>query len=213
MRSKNYKLSRWLLLFMFFCLFMDLREVNAQTTINFNVTQEVLVADIFVEYTTDRLNFVFYDSSNTVTTEWFWTFGDGASATTQHTSHTYASKGVYNVCLAVKNFDDCRDTTCTTIDSYQGIQGVASEEKSFTVTPNPFQDQINIRFDLQNEGKVEINMYNTVGKLVETIYNGQVESGTFKLDHTFNKDLSLPGVYFIRLGVNGRTYTKKVIKN
>jgi len=45
----------------------------------------------------------FSDLSILEPTAWSWTFGDGASSTSQHPSHTYFSEGAYTVALTASN--------------------------------------------------------------------------------------------------------------
>lgn len=49
---------------------------------------------------------------------WAWTFGDGGTSTMQNPSHTYASSGVYLVCLTITSVDSnatCTDTYCDSV--------------------------------------------------------------------------------------------------
>ncbi len=41
---------------------------------------------------------------------WMWSFGDGATATTQNTSHLYDNKGVFTITLSVIDVNGCTDT-------------------------------------------------------------------------------------------------------
>ena len=43
-------------------------------------------------------------------TTYLWNFGDGATATTTNTTHTYAAGGAYNVSLTQTNFPGCTNT-------------------------------------------------------------------------------------------------------
>jgi PKD repeat protein len=45
----------------------------------------------------------FTDLSTDAPTSWLWDFGDGATSTLQHPSHTYAAAGVYDVSLTASN--------------------------------------------------------------------------------------------------------------
>jgi len=63
------------------------------------------------------------DSDGTVVS-WSWTFGDGASATQQHPSHTYGSGGTYSVTLTVTDNGGATGNTSqnvTVSDSSSGI--------------------------------------------------------------------------------------------
>lgn len=63
--------------------------------------------------------------------------------------------------------------------------------------PNPFNPTTKIRFDLPKNGKVKIQIYNALGKLMSTLLNKFLNRGTYEID--FNgKDLS-SGIYFYML--------------
>jgi len=70
---------------------------------------------------------------------------------------------------------------------------------SFTIYPNPVQDILNIESQLQIEA---VKIYSLQGQLV-------------KEDATNRVDVSqlTSGLYFIQLSVDGKTVTKKFIKN
>jgi PKD repeat protein len=50
----------------------------------------------------DGFRVTFLDTSTGGPTSWSWTFGDGATSTTQHPTHTYGSAGNYPVTLTVR---------------------------------------------------------------------------------------------------------------
>lgn len=58
-------------------------------------------------------------TSNGQITSWSWDFGDGTTINTRYPSHTYASTGVYNVCLTITALDSagqsCISTYCDSI--------------------------------------------------------------------------------------------------
>lgn len=77
----------------------------------------------YFQYTSPNCPTVnFYDGSFADSTQqnfiagWSWSFGDGATSTQQNPSHTYASNGMYLVCLTIQSTNGCSDTYCDTID-------------------------------------------------------------------------------------------------
>jgi PKD repeat protein len=64
---------------------------------------------------TTGLNATFMDMSTGAINTWSWDFGDATTSAVQSPTHTYASPGVYNVCLIVSNNCGYSDTTCTTV--------------------------------------------------------------------------------------------------
>jgi len=55
----------------------------------------------------------FMDDSEGNPTDWYWDFGDGDTSILSSETHTYASEGVYLVCLTITDsVSNCTDTYC-----------------------------------------------------------------------------------------------------
>ncbi len=77
------------------------------------------------------------------------------------------------------------------------------------VYPNPTKGVLKIKFNSPDERKVTIKMYDVVGRLAETIFDGKAKIGMNEF-LIMPKELSV-GVYFVRLKTEGYTKTEKVI--
>ena len=95
---------------------------------------------------------------------WFWDFGDGNTSTDQNPIHLYALPGIYNVCLVATN--DCSgDTSCQTIAILatslieQAIDGL-----SFVVYPNPFSESATIKFFIEKDSDLKIELHDLQGR-------------------------------------------------
>ncbi|HEY3295607.1 MAG TPA: T9SS type A sorting domain-containing protein [bacterium] len=75
--------------------------------------------------------------------------------------------------------------------------------------PNPFNPTTLIQFDLAVRGRVELRVYNVMGRLVRTLADGVMEAG----EHTTRFDASglASGVYFYRLQAPGFAQTHKML--
>lgn len=83
-------------------------------------------------------------------------------------------------------------------------------KQSFVVYPNPAIDVVNIRFKLTNNNKVDINIYDVTGKIVQNLVSSLYASG--ESEHSFNLNENLTaGRYFIRLTSNSGSSTKPLI--
>lgn len=62
-------------------------------------------------------NFIFTNTStiSSGTMTFFWDFGDGATATSVHTNHSYAAIGVYDVKLVATSNNGCKDSLTQTV--------------------------------------------------------------------------------------------------
>ncbi|HEX7903454.1 MAG TPA: LamG-like jellyroll fold domain-containing protein [Chitinophagaceae bacterium] len=94
----------------------------------------------------------------------------------------------------------------------QSRNGLLSEEKaaaySLTVSPNPAADHAVIQFNTAAQEIYSVDLYNVHGAKLATIDKG-TSSGT----HTVRYNLNTlpPGLYAIKLSVNGKQLTKKLV--
>ena len=79
--------------------------------------------------------------------------------------------------------------------------------------PNPFNDYTEIVFNLPNNERVTINIYNTLGELVNQI-SGEFSSGINKISITAkdksNNDLS-NGTYYLQMRAGNYTAFRKML--
>ena len=75
--------------------------------------------------------------------------------------------------------------------------------------PNPFNPTTTIKFALPLDSKVKINVYNSLGQLVETLVNKEMESGYHEVN--FDASRYSSGVYLYQLQVQDYVSVKKMI--
>ena len=106
-----------------------------------------------------------------------WTWGDGSTSTGMNPSHTYASPGTYNICLAVYSPSNCIDSFCLnsiinkqTGSMYSVTFGASPaststiKETSAVLYPNPTQGNFAIRGNANQT--FDIRMMDVSGRLV-----------------------------------------------
>ena len=99
------------------------------------------VCNSFFAYTIGNCpNVTFVDNSTSGSptaqiVSWSYDFGDGNSASTPNTNHTYTSNGNYQVCLTIATSDSCVSTYCDSV-SINCITG-GSCQAAFQYTLNP----------------------------------------------------------------------------
>jgi predicted outer membrane repeat protein len=78
-----------------------------------------------------------------------------------------------------------------------------------SVYPNPFTDQAVLSYELDSKTKVEINLYNSSGELIQTMLSEQQEAGKQELQFSSG---NLPaGVYFYRIITDTKQATGRMI--
>ena len=92
-----------------------------------------------------------------------------------------------------------------------GANGVNELENNFllSVFPNPFSDQTSVAFVLQGHSNVNLSVTDVLGKEIKILHSGDLDPGTHQFGFSRN-DLS-PGLYFVRLNVNGNSFTQKIV--
>jgi len=141
-------------------------------------------------YTQDTLNplsVAFHDLSYYEPTKWAWDFGDGKGSSQRHPTHTYATKGVYEVCLTASN-SNSSSTHCKKI-----LQGVSKTEEpeaesGLQVGPNPFDGRIVVALSASISG-ARYQLFDQLGRMV---LSTRIQQGINEIDAS-----ALPtGMYF-----------------
>gem|GEM_PF-974633 len=91
---------------------------------------------------------------------------------------------------------------------------IISDENSERITlsqnvPNPFSGETEIPFSLPASSEIELSISNILGKKLKIVKSGIVPSGTHFV--TFNSNDFSPGMYFYKLSVGEKTFTKRMI--
>ena len=75
--------------------------------------------------------------------------------------------------------------------------------------PNPFNPQTTINFQLANESRVLLNVYNALGQKVATLLDDQKAAGNYSIP--FNAQGLPSGVYFYELQAGEYSAVKKMV--
>src|SRR5690606_38146193 len=89
----------------------------------------------------------------------------------------------------------------------QQIPNVFSLNQNY---PNPFNPSTSIHYQLPISAKVEIKVFDVLGKEVETLVSDFQNSGSYKI--LFNADSFSSGVYFYRIIARGENESFYEIK-
>ncbi len=75
--------------------------------------------------------------------------------------------------------------------------------------PNPFNPVTNIEFNIKNNSRVTLRVYDLLGREVATLINGVISHGNHKLQ--FDASSLASGIYIYRLNADGISISKKMI--
>jgi hypothetical protein len=80
-------------------------------------------------------------------------------------------------------------------DNQLGINDNTFNNDSFKIYPNPIVDNFYVDFILNNNSKLDIEIIDINGKLVQQLFKGNVNSGN--INFSFNKANLSSGMYFL----------------
>ena len=182
-------------------------------------------------------NFIWFPDSSTSTVylwnlasggssmNYFWDFGDGNTSTLAYPTHTYATNGIYNVCLTVSDFL-CTSTFCDsiwvplkasgfTINVVAPGGATAIEDQSLLLSdgaiyPNPVSNNANLRFTSSAALEATVIISSIDGKVCQET-NVNVVSG----DNTvlLNTESLSSGLYIVTVNSGNRLGSYKFMKN
>ena len=160
-----------------------------------------------------------------------WSWGDGSTSPGLYASHTYSTAGNYSICLSVTVSCGSTSTYCYSYGIFRsnenssqlvyvnvvapaigtGISTLGSnEEFSFELYPNPTSGLFNLSLNGLRQKKAIISVYSLVGELVYASEEHVTEEAFIKTLDLEGKPI---GIYFIKLDIENKTFTKKIILN
>ena len=98
--------------------------------------------------------------------------------------------------------------------SISGIKNVTKPPKKFNLFqnyPNPFNPSTMIKYKLVKPSKVELNVYDILGRKVATLINSYQNEGIYKINFNAEKYGLNSGVYFYRIQAGNYIITRKMI--
>ena len=75
--------------------------------------------------------------------------------------------------------------------------------------PNPFNPTTSINYGLENDGHVEIMIYDAAGRLVDELVNGHQDGGKYSI--TWNASNQASGMYFAKMVAGDVVQTQKLV--
>ncbi len=170
-------------------------------TVTFNVGNPVLV-NFTSNQGANPQERVFQDLSQGNPNQWYWNFGDGATATIQNPTHAYpAAGGAYNVRFAA--FNNCGwDTTTSALN----ISGVGQDEfmlSHWTLSPNP----ANQRMVLSGPAGMTVDRVEVLDALGRVVYRGKLPA-----DGALDVQAYSAGRYLVRLWSHGAARVLPFVK-
>lgn len=154
----------------------------------------------------DTVDFTYTSTSGTGTS-YMWNFGDGNTANTKDATHAYGTSGTFNVTLTIMNI--CGDSLV--LSDSVSVTKIGLEDfinAGIKVYPNPSNGQFNLSFENSDAQLIDVTITDLVGK---TIVKKQLSNTVGSFTETINMNGIADGVYILRVNVDGKLLTQKLI--
>ncbi len=146
---------------------------------------------------TDTLMNATFSNGSMNASSYLWDFGDASTDTSSNPTHTYATTGLYTVCLTAWNVCGDSMTYCDTVLLIILDNKSLTEGTSVDLYPNPASEvaTINVSSSLYS-GDYTFEMYDAAGKLVRT------QNGVFGQNMNVDRNGLEGGMYLYKIRVN-----------
>lgn len=165
--------------------------------------------------------YIQFDANPNTDYSYLWDFGDPSSPSNTSTSfnpvHEYTANGTYIVKLTVTDATTgCRSTVeDTVVVLFIGINNSSAlNANKINVSPNPFFGKTNISYTLYEPTQiVSLEVLDNLGRKVSTLIQSMnLPAGKHSINYENKNASDLSGIYFIRLIVNGKTNSVRMIE-
>ena len=154
----------------------------------------------------DPLMVEFTDSSKNAQT-WRWNFGDGETSIDQNPSHIF-TKGAYSIELLVTNPSGNNSITKNNLIIVDPNSLPENYKHKLKVYPNPVKDVLLVELLNENYKDVEIELYDTQGKLLEIVNPDLNEL----VRHNFDFSNLEAGNYVLRIKIDSDILVLSIVK-
>ena len=101
---------------------------------------------------------------------------------------------------------DCDQFELTGVNGKPVLPGEFTLEQNY---PNPFNPSTTITFSVPSRGRVRVEVFDMLGRLVQTLLDAEMEPGRRSIE--FRGDRLASGIYFCRLQTGGRGQTRAMV--
>jgi hypothetical protein len=116
---------------------------------------------------------------------------------------------LYGYAMSLEQIDELFKSYDIATSIETDVSALPQEFSLYNNYPNPFNPTTTISFAMKQKDHVKIKIFNALGQLVETLFDGEKSAGIHTV--TFNSKLRSSGVYFYRMEVGNKIFNKKML--
>ncbi len=88
---------------------------------------------------------------------------------------------------------------------------ISHNQNSMSVSPNPFHEQLNIQYSIEEDGVVYLELFDMLGEKVAESVHQHLSTGTYTYSISKAECNLVPGVYFLKANIGTQQLIQKVI--
>ncbi len=81
-----------------------------------------------------------------------------------------------------------------------------------SIYPNPYSQSTTIKYILNKESNVFIEVYNSIGQKIRTLVNTAQTAGEYNYQFSAKESGYSGGIYFVKISINGKTTIKRIVE-
>ncbi|MDL2223001.1 T9SS type A sorting domain-containing protein [Bacteroidales bacterium OttesenSCG-928-M11] len=127
------------------------------------------------------------------------------------TTETYMEQKNGNAtCASTKSFMNA-NLFQNKYDSPTSLEAIV-DDIAYTISPNPFQDIVEVSYSLPETTKVTVALYNSKGAKLTELVSGEMQSGHVSFTKNVATYTQTPDVYILKLSFGNKSYSEKLVK-
>ena len=86
------------------------------------------------------------------------------------------------------------------------------ENININLFPNPFVETTTIGYNVIEDAKVKVDIYDITGKLMTNLFEGNQKTGSYNLTYSAKSSASASGIFIVKMTVNGEVFSRQLVQ-
>ncbi len=86
------------------------------------------------------------------------------------------------------------------------------ENININLFPNPFVETATIGYNIIEDSKVTVDIYDISGKLMTNLFEGNQKTGNYNLTYSAKNSASASGIFIVKMTVNGEVFSRQLVQ-
>lgn len=98
------------------------------------------------------------------------------------------------------------------LQSAENTVSAVEDNMQINVFPNPFIDNATISYNLTDDSKVAVEIYDLNGRNVASLFNGNQKAGNYTLNYDAKSSGFMSGIFIVKMTVNGEIFSRQMVQ-